>query len=274
MNFPAYFDVTHIIQHARLTSLLQPIYNLATNSVLGYEALVRGPKNTLLHSPYHLFKAADEFGLTTELESLCVTKAVETFSLQNLPGKLFINVTPNYVTTQLNDSNCFIKLLKQQGVSPNRIVIELTEQSKADDLAQLKSAIARLKTFGIQFAIDDLGAGYSGLIQWSEIQPDIIKLDRHFVQNCHQQPHKQHFLRAILELANNTQALTIVEGIENQAELECIYNLGFNFAQGFYLGKPSESAPILTPNMIKSLISDNISQLIQQAEKNSQRLLN
>lgn len=269
-----YCEIFEIIESANISSQLQPIFNLATNSILGYEALARGPKDSLLHSPYHLFKAAEASSLTTALETLCIKKAIEKFSLLDLPGKLFINVTPNYVATQLNNANWLMHLLKKQGISPNRVVIELTEQSSADDVELLKTALKRLKAFDIQFAIDDLGAGYSGLIQWSEIQPDIIKLDRHFVHNCHQQTHKQHFLRALLELANSTNALTIVEGIENQAELECIYNLGFNFAQGFYLGKPTTTPTIATPNVIKSLISDTISQLIQQAEQSCQRLLN
>ncbi|EWH08708.1 diguanylate cyclase/phosphodiesterase [Catenovulum agarivorans DS-2] len=274
MNPPAYREIIQIINQAEVSSLLQPIYNLATNSILGYEALIRGPKNSKLHNPFHLFKAADAANMRNQLETLCIEKAIEKFSQLALPGKLFINITPDFAANQFNNTNWLVNLLKQQGVSPNRVVIELTEQTQAENIPLLQSALANLRKFGIQFAIDDLGAGYSGLIQWSELQPDIIKLDRHFVQDCHLKSHKQQFLSALLDLATNTNALTIVEGIESQEELECIYNLGFNFAQGFYLAKPKAAPTLSTPKVMQSLISDAINQLIQQTERSSQRLLN
>ena len=103
----------------------------------------------------------------------------------------------------------------------------------------LSLALAKYREFGFDVAIDDLGAGYSGLKMWSQLRPDIVKVDRYFVENCHLDSFKRKFLKAIFELAKSAQAKVVVEGIETFEEYELLRQLGMSYAQGFYLSKPS-----------------------------------
>ncbi len=245
-------SIQHILDNKSVETVLQPIYNLTTNRVLGFEALSRGPKGTQLESPLNLFNAAHQHQCHAQLETICIEKAIECFARQNLVGKLFLNITPNYLATRCANSAWLQDLLHRFGLNGNRIVIEITEENPADNIEDLTNVINELRTLGFQFAIDDLGAGYSGLIQWSKIRPSLIKIDRYFVQDCDQDLMKREFLSALLNLANNTNAMTIVEGVETEAELASVRELGINFAQGFLLAKPATKADTRVPPVLQT----------------------
>lgn len=245
----------NIIAGRSIRTVFQPIYNLSTQQILGFEALSRGEKNSPLEQPKNLFNAANYFEQHHEIEAICIEKAIESFARQNLPGKLFINMTPNYIVSHLNDSDQIKSLLSQFRLPGNRLVIEITEDNPANSLEELSYAIENLRRLDIQFAIDDLGAGYSGLIQWSKIRPNLIKIDRYFVHQCDQDMMKREFLSAVLKLANNTGAMTIVEGIETQAELDSISALGVTFAQGYYLSRPQLEPNLTIPDRLRPSVS-------------------
>ncbi|WP_017443735.1 GGDEF domain-containing protein [Gayadomonas joobiniege] len=240
-------SVVDVIRTTQIETHFQAIYNLSNNQILGYEALTRGPAQSSLRSPIELFNQAQLCGCLNDLEAICVESALKNYARLKLTHKLFINLSPEFLVTQPDCLNFFKSLFKRFQIAGEKIVIEITEQNPAEQLTDLTHIIARLRTLGIQFAIDDLGAGFSGLIQWSQIRPDIIKIDRHFARGCEQDSTKQTFLRALLELANNTHALTIVEGIETEQELTCIRRLGIHFAQGFLLCKPCAEPKLTTP---------------------------
>ncbi|MCU4674419.1 EAL and GGDEF domain-containing protein [Catenovulum sp. 2E275] len=244
---PNNITLEHVLKNKLINTLLQPIYNLASQRFLGFEALSRGPADTELESPQNLFTAALDNNCHQQLEVICVESAIKSFATQNLPGKLFLNMTPNFIVSQLTNLDYLKELLHRFGLSGNRLIIEITEDNPANSLEDLKNTIARLRSIGIQFAIDDLGAGYSGLIQWSKIKPNLIKIDRYFVQGCDQDIMKREFLNAVLRLADNTGAMTIVEGIETQAELDSVRALGVTFAQGYFLARPTATPSLTMP---------------------------
>ncbi len=230
-----------IFRQGSIRTLFQPIFDLSQKKILGYEALSRGPVGSLLEMPGPLFETAARIGQLSELELLCRAKAIKQFAKLGLTGKLFLNVSPNALLEPAHPKGETLHLLRQAGLSANRVVIEITEQHKVEDHGLLQLAIAHYRELGFTIAIDDLGAGYSGLKQWSELQPDIVKIDRYFIDCCDQSIVKKEFLKSIIELAKATNTAVIAEGIERNEELNLLESLGISYAQGFLLERPSQT---------------------------------
>ena len=231
-------ELERILQHKLLTPLFQPLVSLADGSVLGYEALIRGPSDSALHSPISLFKTAQSFNLLEPLELLCRQMSIQAFAQANAPGLLFLNVNPLLLLTSDHPSGLTKRYIQQAGLAPERIVIELSEQFQVEDTELFVNAVKHYREFGFQIAIDDLGSGFSGLKLWSELQPDIIKIDRYFIDQLHSDPIKKAFVRNIIELAKNTGSLIVAEGIETTEELITCRELGADIGQGYLLGRP------------------------------------
>ena len=126
-------------------------------------------------------------------------------------------------------------------MDPQRIVIELTEQYPMDNYALVREAKNHYKQMGFEIAIDDLGAGYAGLRMWSELRPDYVKIDRHFVQDIHTDLIKQEFVRSIQDIARSMQCRVIAEGVETLDEFRVVKQLGIDMLQGYYFARPSNT---------------------------------
>lgn len=232
--------IQQIIDTQNITTVFQPIFDVKNLTILGYEALTRGPKDTKFESPDRLFYYATKFGLLSELEILCRDKAIKLFSHLSLNGLLFLNVSPMVLLNKNHPQGKTKRFIEQAGIKCDDIVIELSEKYPTPNDNALCDALNKYKNFGFNVAIDDLGVGYSGLKLWSQLQPDIVKIDQYFVRNCHNEPFKEKFLRAIFDLANCTQAKVIFEGIETRDEYQFLCDLGMQYAQGYYLARPNE----------------------------------
>ena len=232
---------TEIIKNEMITTVFQPVFDFGNKTILGYEALSRGPENSALESPEALFKLASVEQKISELELLCRKKAIVNFANLKLEGKLLLNVSPNVLLDPAHPKGETLNLLAQNGLATNRVIIEVTEQEKVDDDALFKQTIQHYRELGFAIAIDDLGAGYSGLKQWSELLPDIVKIDRYFIDRCDQSFVKKIFLKMIIELAKETGTQVIAEGIERGEELLLLKTLGINLMQGYLLQRPDKS---------------------------------
>ncbi|MCG9767644.1 EAL and GGDEF domain-containing protein [Pseudoalteromonas piscicida] len=244
-----------IIKEKAVFTLFQPIYDLAKRQILGFEALSRGMSGSLLESPDKLFAIASKQERLSELEIICREAAIKQFVSLNLPGKLFLNVSPKALLDPSHPKGETRHLTEVYGLDPKRVVIEVTEQDKVDDANLLLTTITHYRELGFQIAIDDLGAGYSGLRQWSELCPDYVKVDRYFIDHCDQSVVKREFLKSIIELAKATSTQVIAEGIERMEELKLIEQLGIVNAQGFLLAKPTRKPPTELA-LLKSLHSE------------------
>ena len=239
MSDPLLGVLESILENNEITTLFQPIFDIAEQQILGYEALSRGPKNCTLEMPTALFSAAVMYDKISELELLCRSKAIENFVKLKLQGKLFLNVSPKILLDPCHPKGETLHLVEQFGLAANRVVIEVTEQEKVDDGFLLLKTIAHYRKLGFSIAIDDLGAGYSGLKQWSELCPDYVKIDRYFIDHCDESVVKKEFLKSIIELAKVTKTAVIAEGIERVEELTLLEGLGIVHAQGFLLERPN-----------------------------------
>ncbi|MBH3459755.1 bifunctional diguanylate cyclase/phosphodiesterase [Pseudomonas putida] len=232
-----------ILAQRSIHSLFQPIICLSERRILGYEALSRGPSNSPLHSPLNLFAIARQAGRLSELEVLCRENACRRFSELGLEGKLFLNVSPESLLEPHYPSGRTLKMLEQVGLQPSRVVIELTEQTPTDDFQLLSNALHHYRDMGFSIALDDLGAGYSSLRLWSELRPNYVKIDRHFIDGIHQDPLKREFVGSILQIARASKAQVIAEGIELDEELTVLADMGVDLLQGYLLGRPQEFPP-------------------------------
>ena len=246
-----------ILANGDLHSLFQPIFSLSERRILGYEALSRGPSNSALHSPINLFAVARSAGRLSELELLCRKNACQRFSQFKLEGKLFLNVSPDSLMEPKHQPGRTLQLLQSLGIPPSQVVIELTEQSPTDDFALLDTALHHYRAMGFSIALDDLGAGYSSLRLWSELRPDYVKIDRHFIDGIHQDAVKREFVGSILKMAKASRAQVIAEGIELPEELAVLAEMGVDLIQGYLLCRPQEQPPREANNLLPSTTSSS-----------------
>jgi diguanylate cyclase (GGDEF)-like protein len=247
----------NILAKGELHSLFQPIISLSERRILGYEALSRGPSNSALHSPINLFAVARSAGRLGELELLCRKNACQRFSQLKLQGKLFLNVSPDSLMAPKHQPGRTLQLLQSLGIPPSQVVIELTEQSPTDDFALLDRALHHYRAMGFSIALDDLGAGYSSLRLWSELRPDYVKIDRHFIDGIHQDSVKREFVGSILKMAKASRAQVIAEGIELPEELAVLSEMGVDLLQGYLLCRPQEQPPRDTTNLLPSVTTSS-----------------
>ena len=236
-----------LIENRRLTAVFQPILDFRSVSYIGFEGLIRGPENTPLHSPAQLFEAAERRGLRQVLERACRETVFRSFAKNKLPAKLFINSSLDCLNDDFFINGGTLELLDEIGLNPNRIVIEITENQHINDYPDIHRALEHFRKMGFQIAIDDLGEGFSNLRMWSEIEPDFVKIDKHFIKGIAEDKLKNHFVKAMQNLAESCSAQIIAEGIECETDCLAVRDLGITLGQGFLIAMPV-SEPRTTPN--------------------------
>jgi EAL domain-containing protein (putative c-di-GMP-specific phosphodiesterase class I)/GGDEF domain-containing protein len=254
-------EVEAILAQKNLLPLFQPIVDIKQARIFAHEALIRGPVESKLHSPIALFNAASVCGLNIEMEYAAREVIFNEYSRTERAHPLFVNFSPDCLL--LTDSHLSFGLtqLARSGLKPDDIVIEITESSTIRDYAELRDAIARLKKMGFKIALDDLGEGTSSLRLWSELSPDYVKIDKHFIANIHNDPIKLEFVRGIQKIAVESNTLTIAEGIETKEELAVIKDLKVDFAQGYLFGRPFPKFQYALTEEVDNLLNKNIIRL-------------
>ncbi len=233
-------QLADILENEQLTALFQPVVDLTTAQIHGYEGLIRGPSSSMLHSPEVLLRVATDCGLRGQVEWLCHKVLNRSFQRLGLPGKLFLNISPDVLVQRSLDKRSESMWLAEPLEQAHQVVLEITEGERILGYGPelLQEAVKRCRDEGIGVAIDDLGEGFSSLRLWSELRPDYVKIDRHFVQNIENDPVKAQFVRSIVEIARQTKSTVIAEGIETVSELLLIKSLGVDLGQGFHFSRP------------------------------------
>ncbi|EAR62968.1 GGDEF domain-containing protein [Neptuniibacter caesariensis] len=259
-----------ILETESLFPHFQPIVDMKKNEVIGHEALIRGPAGSVMASPGALFQTAIENNLLHTLELLCRRFAIEKFAELKPGGKLFLNISASLLGTPEHTEGFTSELLQELGISIQDIVIELSEQHPFDQHGLTNSAVQYYRNMGFQVAVDDLGTGYSGLKLWSELNPEYVKIDRHFVSRIDTDAVKREFVRSICNISSAMGCKVIAEGIERREEVQTLMELGISIGQGFYLGYPSpEPQPTWTPLAINEI---QVAESIAESETNETAL--
>ena len=210
----------------------QPIVDLRTGRPIGAEALSRFAQLPV-RAPDLWFAEAASIGLGTELELIALENALE--QLQLLPTSVYLSLNAS-VETMMTDR--FQEIIAD--VASERIVLELTEHTKVVDYAQLGQKIERIRSAGVRVAVDDAGAGYSGLGHILSLKPDVIKLDISLTRGIDKDPARRALGRALLAFGLDAyNASLVAEGIETEGEFETLRSLGCPCGQGFFLGRPA-----------------------------------
>ena len=231
-----------VILKEEITNLYQPIVDLATETPAAYEALSRGNAGTLFQSPDELFSAAIRHHLLVELDRMCRKRCL--LSSRHLPGntKLFINTLPATIRDPEFQGKHLIELLERAGITPDRIVIEITEKLVIDNLSLFQDAMNYFTDLGMSLAVDDVGSGYSGLETIGKLKPSYLKLDMSLVQGVNSSVINREIVKGIHSVGHSIGAKVIAEGIETPEELKTLREIGIDYGQGYLLGRP-ELAP-------------------------------
>ena len=237
-------QLRQIIEKEEILSVFQPIVSLRDGSVLGYEALSRGPKGTAMESPDMLFQVAEEIQEIWELERLCRSKALSALQSANVNTVLFLNVNPSVIEDAKFQKGFTREYLRQFGMDPDHVIFEITERTAFTNMSEFMEAIHYYKGQAYKIAIDDAGAGYSGLNLISDVRPHFLKLDMQLIRGIDQNTVKQALVRSMQEFAKITGTNLIAEGIETRAELETLIHIGVHYGQGYFIKRP---APDIAP---------------------------
>ncbi|HUQ28598.1 MAG TPA: GGDEF domain-containing protein [Usitatibacter sp.] len=249
-------ELRKVLEGRALTTVFQPIYDFREARVIGFEALVRGPEGSALQTPAGLFGAAADQGLALELNLVCITEILRAFVARAFEGSLFLNVSPQLILQRGFDRSRAERFLGDVGIAPERVVLELTEDYPAFDFPAVHESLMLYRSMGFRIAIDDLGEGFASLRLWSELRPEFVKADKHFVTGAANDPVKAQFLRAIQDIAESAGSQVIAEGIETAADFKVVKEIGLACGQGWFIGRPAELAPARLPEELLRAQSD------------------
>lgn len=227
-----------IYAERRLEVVFQPILDFRARQYFGFEGLIRGPIDSSLRSPETLFGLARKAGLSVEFESLCRELVLTEYARRKMSGMLFLNASISALADPIFINGKTAALLESLHLRPSDIIIELTENQHVADFQALRQVLDVYRGKGYRIAVDDLGEGFSNLRIWSEIRPDFIKIDRHFISNIANDNLKFQLVRAMHEIAESNGVHLIAEGIETESELTTVRNLGIGFGQGYLIARP------------------------------------
>jgi diguanylate cyclase (GGDEF)-like protein len=240
-----------LLEDGALTTAFQPIWNLGAGTLLGVEALSRPQPGCGLSNPAQAFDVAEQVGRVRELDMLCLRTALR--SAAELPPEalLFVNVAPQTLDRDEDDA-WILRAVREAGLEPGRVVIEVTERFGGRTAAVL-ACLHRLRAQGFKLALDDVGTGNSGLEMLCDVGADFVKLDRSIVAGAPEQSNARAVLLAMATFARQTGAYVIAEGIEDDALLEFVRTVDDAFpreaatmiqgGQGYGLGRPSATVP-------------------------------
>ncbi len=239
-EFNSRYTLQKIIIERQIYSVFQPIINLETREIIGFEALSRGPVNTEFASPTLLFTFAAACGLSFELDRLCRKKAFESIRNLNTDKKIFVNT----LTMTIHDPEfrgAYLKeLFEDLKIKPENVVFEVSEKMAIDNYDMFRSAMQDYTDIGIVHASDDIGTGHSDLERIMELNPGFMKIDLSFVKDIDKSYIKQEIVKAMVTLAKSIGSLIIAEGVEKKEEYEKLMELNVTYGQGYLFGKPSE----------------------------------
>ncbi len=224
--------VLGVMSENAVRPVFQPIVNIDTLQVGGYEALSRfdlasGAGGT----PDQWFAAAAEAGLRSQLEIHAIRKAVA--HAYQLPPAAFLSLNASPETLLREDFSRMVEELHGEC-----LIVEVTEHSAVEDYEPLQRAINRLRGHGVRLAIDDAGAGFASLKHIVHLLPEFIKLDLFLIRNIHEDPVKRAVVAGMLGVAQQIGGKVIAEGVETADELRVLRELGVEWVQGYYFGRP------------------------------------
>lgn len=233
-------DLNKLLQGRLCTMAFQPIVELRTEKIYGFEALLRGSNGTNLQSPGFLFN--QEGYLDKEchlrLDTACIGSALR--SGRELAKKHFLFINIHFATLHHLSLNLdsFTHLLDELGINPEHIVFEISEKTDSSRASEAEKYLREFVRLGIQVAIDDIGASFNWIHHMLGVKPLYLKVDKAIIDNIDISRRKQALLKSLNLMADSMGIHLITEGVESFGQSQCMNEIGIGFAQGFWLGHP------------------------------------
>lgn len=246
-------EVVKIISEGCVKPVYQPIVSLKDGSVHGYEALSRITYKDASMNIAQLFEYAAQLGYLWDIEKICRTKALKNAICKPKGTKLFINVDGIVLRDRKFQTGFTKEKLDKYALKITDIVFELTERSDFDNHDLLREIMRHYTDQGYEVALDDLGAGYSGLNRLQAVKPNYVKIDYELVHDIHKDKSKKSLVRMLARHCSDMEYMLVAEGIETEEELKCLINLGVNYGQGYYLGRPKETFEKVDKAIVKQI---------------------
>jgi EAL domain-containing protein (putative c-di-GMP-specific phosphodiesterase class I) len=235
-----------IILRERVITAYQPILALKERTILGFEALSRGPRVSGLETADALFGAAERHHLTIELDRLCRRRALLSSGRIPSTAKIFVNTLPATIRDPEFRGRALIDFLDKAQVSPDRIVLEITEKLVIENYHLFREAMAYFTDLGMSFAVDDVGAGYSGLESIARLKPQFLKIDTGLVRDVHSSLVNREMVKAIIAMGEGIGSTVIAEGIQTDDEANALHTMGIDWGQGYLLARPDAGPGVET----------------------------
>jgi EAL domain-containing protein (putative c-di-GMP-specific phosphodiesterase class I) len=234
--------LTQLLGGEGLSMVVQPIVDIHSGVVHAYEALARFAHPRIDGGPLQWFALAEQLGQRAALERACLLLALDLFARRPAGASISLNLS----APVLLEDRTMAMLERAGGRGPgdlDGLIVEITEETLVHSDTELQDAIEPLRARGARLAVDDMGAGYSGLRQITSVRPAYLKLDRSLVSDIDSDGERAALVGALAGYAKQVGSLLVAEGVENQAELDTVRELGVPLVQGFYLGRPGEPWP-------------------------------
>jgi EAL domain-containing protein (putative c-di-GMP-specific phosphodiesterase class I) len=241
-----------LLEEGRIEPVFQPIWNIHTNSLFGYEGLSRPHADYGLDGPQEAFDIAEKFGHAADLDRLCRNHLLEAAKQLPQDARLFLNLSPYSLTQQSFSPASLVQEVEAAGLETKRIVFEITEKSSVPT-ATVAEAVEAIQREGFAVALDDVGAGNNGLEMLRKVPVDFIKIDRAVIVSAQGNSMGGAALMAILAFASESGAMVVAEGIEDVEMLSTVRRFAGNTSlvgkpgliqavQGFMFGMPLPAA--------------------------------
>jgi EAL domain-containing protein (putative c-di-GMP-specific phosphodiesterase class I) len=223
-------EISSVLDQNKIDIHYQPIFNLNSNRITGYECLARF-KTIPYRTPDIWFKEASQVNLGEQLEIKAIKNAIRGIDAFSEDTYIAINISPVFVL-----NGAVARVL--EGVDLRRIVLEITEHAPISNYLDFRNALKPLRKLGMRLAVDDVGSGYSSFQHVVELEADIIKLDISLTQNINSSPRKYLLAKALCAFSKAINGGIVAEGVETLEELEALRELGVDAVQGYFIGHP------------------------------------
>jgi EAL domain-containing protein (putative c-di-GMP-specific phosphodiesterase class I)/GGDEF domain-containing protein len=241
-------DLDAVIREGQIDLAFQPIVRTLTGDIVALEALSRPRAESGFSNPALLFASAEAFNRSWELESLVRQKLAQVASGLPADRMVFFNTSPGVFADE-RYPDAIEEFREQSGLDKSRFVLEITERAESDGSGSLEHNALLLRDRGYQIAIDDMGAGSSGLNRVMALRPSWLKLDRDIIKGIDNDAYRQNLVRFLAYFTRLGGARLIAEGVETIDELNTIFDLGADCVQGFAIARPGAIDQALDPSI-------------------------
>jgi EAL domain-containing protein (putative c-di-GMP-specific phosphodiesterase class I) len=232
-------ELQAIIQSHAVESVFQPIVDLVSREVIGHEAFVRGPRDTMFEAPRAMFALSSRVGVATQLDRMCCDAVLEAFARLDDGRKLFVNVLRSSLEEGRWCIEALLPRLEGLGIEPARLVLEISEREVEMETDRLADRVREVKAAGFGIALDDVGTGLAGLAAIEAMGPDYVKLDASLVREIHGNMIRQEVLAGLVGLSAKLGSVLIAEGVETEEEASALAAGGARLAQGYLFATPT-----------------------------------